>query len=143
MSDAIETVKRYAAAATESMPDDGSGASAEQRLAHLLKLVDPQIRISVAPSLPYGGVYVGHAGFLALGEQFGRTWEVVSTGAGGYADIGDGRVVGFYNPTFRSVATRRTASFSMVEILTVRDRRIAELTPYYSDTAELTAALRP
>jgi uncharacterized protein len=143
VSEAIEIVKRYAAAATESMPEDGSGTSAEQRLEKLLSLLDPQIRITVAASLPYGGEYLGHQGFLALGEQFGKTWQVLDNGAGGYADIGDGRVVGFYNPTFRSVATGRTVSFRVVEILTVKDGRIAELTPYYSDTAELVKAVTP
>jgi uncharacterized protein len=143
VSEAIETVKRYAAAATESMPEDGSGTSAEQRLQKLLDMLDPQIRISVAASLPYGGDYVGHKGFLALGEQFGKTWEVLDNGAGGYSDIGDGRVVGFYNPTFKSVATGRTVSFGIVEILTVKNGKIAELTPYYSDTVELVKAVTP
>jgi ketosteroid isomerase-like protein len=143
VSDAIETVKRYAAAATASMPEDGSGASAQERLANLLDMLDPEIRITVAASLPYGGEYVGHDGFLALGERFGKTWQVLDNGAGGYADLGDGRVVGFYKPTFRSVATGRTVSFGVVEILTVKDGRIAELTPYYSDSAVLVAAVTP
>jgi hypothetical protein len=143
VSDAIDLVKRYAAAATESMPDDGAGSNAEQRLARLLDLLDPDVRFSVAPSLPYGGEYVGHAGFLALGEQFGKTWQVIDNGAGGYADIGENRVVGFYNPTFKSVATGRTVSFGVVEIITVRDGRIAELIPYYSDTVELVKAVTP
>ena len=141
LSDAIDVVKRYAAAATESMPEDGSGVSAEQRLARLLEMLDPEIRISVTTSLPHGGVYVGHEGFLALGERFGKTWQVLDNGAAGYADIGDGRVVGFYNPTFKSVATGRTVSFSVVEILTVRNGKIAELTPYYSDTVALVQAV--
>lgn len=143
MSDAIETVKRYAAAATASMPEDGSGSSAEQRLGRLLDMLDPGIRISVPASLPYGGEYLGHRGFLALGEQFGKTWQVLDNGAGGYADLGDGRVVAFYSPTFRSVQTGRTVSYEVVEILTVRDGRIAELRPYYSDTVALVEALTP
>jgi hypothetical protein len=143
LSEAIEIVKRYAATATESMPDDGNGTSAEKRLEKLLDMLDPQVRITVAASLPYGGEYVGHPGFLALGEQFGKTWQVLDNGAAGYADIGDGRVVGFYNPKFKSVATGRTVSFGVVEILTVKEGRIAELTPYYSDTAALVAAVTP
>lgn len=141
MSEAIDVVKRYAAAATESMPEDGRGTSAEQRLQRLLDMLDPDIRITVAASLPYKGEYVGHQGFLALGEQFGKTWQVIDNGAAGYSDLGDGRVVGFYNPTFRSVATGRTVSFRVAEILTVRDGRIAELDPYYSDTVGLVEAL--
>lgn len=143
MSDAIDVVKRYAAAATESMPEHAGGGNAELRLQKLLDMLDPQVRIPVAPSLPYGGEYVGHQGFLALGEAFGKTWEVVDNGAAGYFDIGGGRVVALYNPTFRSVATGRTVSFRMIEILTVRNGRIAELLPYYSDTAELIHAVTP
>jgi ketosteroid isomerase-like protein len=141
MSEAIDVVKRYAAAATASMPEDGSGASPEQRLAKLLEMLDPGIRISVTPSLPHGGEYIGHEGFLALGEKFGKTWRVLDNGAAGYADIGDNRVVGFYDPTFESVLTGRTVSFRVVEILVIKDGKIAELTPYYSDTVGLVAAV--
>ena len=143
MSEAIDVVKRYAAAATASMPEDGSGTSAQERLQRLLDMLDPDIRISVAASVPYQGEYVGHGGFLALGEQFGKTWQVIDNGAAGYSDLGDGRVVGFYNPTFRSIATGRTVTVGVVEILTVRDGRIAELKPYYSDTVGLVEALTP
>ena len=62
-------------------------------------------------------------GFLALGEQFGKTWQVIDNGAAGYSDLGDGSVVGFYNPTFRSVQTGRTVSFRVVEILSVETER--------------------
>lgn len=141
MSDAIDVVRRYAAAATDSMPEREGGGSAEQRLQKLLDMLDPQVRIAVAGSLPYGGEYVGHSGFLALAEAFGKTWEVVDNGSAGYFDIGGGRVVALYAPTFRSVATGRAVSFRMVEVLTVRNGRIAELLPYYSDTAELIRAL--
>jgi len=143
VSEAIEVVKRYAATATRSMPDDGSGKSAEQRLAKLLELLDPEVRFSVPKSLPYGGEYVGHAGFLALGEGFGKTWQVLDNGAAGYTDLGENRVLGLYNPTFKSVVTGRTVSFRVCEILSVKDGRIAQLTPYYSDTVELVNAVTP
>jgi uncharacterized protein len=141
VSDAIEVVRRYAAMATHSLPEDGAGTSAEQRLANLLEMVDPQVRIPVAASLPYGGEHVGHQGFLELGEKFGKTWDVIDSGSAGYADIGDDRVVAFYSPAFKSVATGRVVSFRMVEILTVRNGKIAEVVPYYFDTAELLQAI--
>jgi ketosteroid isomerase-like protein len=141
VSEAIEIVMRYAATATDSLPEDKGGTSAEKRLEKLFDMLDPQVRIPVAASLPYGGEHVGHQGFLELGESFGKTWDVIDNGAGGYADIGDGRVVAFYNPTFKSVATGRIVSFHMVEILTVKNGKIVELIPYYFDTAELVQAI--
>jgi ketosteroid isomerase-like protein len=141
VSKAIDVVRRYAAMATDSMPQDEAGTSAERRLEKLLEMLDPQLRIPVAASLPYGGEHVGHRGFLELGEKFGQTWEVIDNGSNGYAEVGDDRVIGFYNPTFKSVATGRVVSFRMVEVVTVRNGKIVELVPYYFDSAELVKAI--
>lgn len=134
VADAIEVVRKFGALMTRDLSDDGS--SPEQRLAQIMELVHPDIRLPVAGSLPYGGMHIGHEGFLEMGGEFAKTWVVVETGAEIVA-LDDGRVAVFYNPLFESVQTGRRVRFKMVEFLTVKDGKIAELVPYYFDTVEL------
>jgi len=143
VSEALETVKRFGELMIQDLPEGEAGSSPEERFQQIMDMLHPEIRIPVAESLPYGGEHVGHEGFMKMGEGFAETWDIIDGGAGGYADIGDGRVLAFYNPTFQSRATGRSVSFQMVEILTVRDGKIAELVPYYFDTVELVKTFTP
>jgi ketosteroid isomerase-like protein len=134
MSEALEVVKKFGQLMTRDLSDDGS--TPEQRLAQIMELVHPDIKMPVAGSLPYGGMHIGHDGFLEMGADFAKTWVIIETGVE-YVGMDDGRVAVFYNPTFESVETGRRVTFKMVEILVVKDGKIAELVPYYFDTVEL------
>jgi ketosteroid isomerase-like protein len=141
MSEALEIVSRFGALMTNNLPGDASPASAEERLAEIMDMLHPEFELPVASSLPYGGEHTGHDGFLAMGGEFAKTWNIIDNSGAEFAEAGDGRVVAFYAPTFQSLETGRTVSFKMVEVLTVRDGKIASLVPYYFDTVELLKAL--
>ena len=143
MSEALDVVKRFGALMIADLPEGEGGSSPEERWQQILDMLDPEVKIPVPASLPYGGDHVGREGFMKMGEGFAQTWNIVDGGVGGYADIGDGRVLAFYYPTFESRATGRSVSFKQVEILTVRDGKIVELIPYCFDTAELVKTFTP
>jgi ketosteroid isomerase-like protein len=132
----LETVRRFGALMTNNLPDDDS-SSQEERFAEILEMLHPDFEIPVARSLPYGGDHKGIDGFLAMGGKFAETWNIIENPNPEFIDAGDDRVIALYTPTFESLATGRRVSFEMVEILTVRDGKIAKLVPYYFDTMEL------
>jgi uncharacterized protein len=143
VSEALEVVKRFGELMTRDLSEGDEPQTPEERLQEILAMLDPEVRMPVAESLPYGGDHVGIDGFLKMGEMFGKTWKILDGGSDGYADLGNNRVLAFYDPTFQSVVTGRSVSFRMVEILTVRAGRIAELIPYYFDTDELVKTITP
>ncbi len=143
MSEAFEVVKRFGALMVDNLPEGEGGATAEERFAQILEMLDPDIRIPVPASLPYGGEHIGREEFLKMGEGFGQTWNIIDGGVGAPVDLGDGRVLAFFSPTFESLATGRRISFQQVEILTVRNGKIAELVPYCFDTAALVKTFTP
>ncbi len=134
MSEAVDVVLKFGSLMTRDLSDDGT--TPEQRLAEIMELVHDEIRLPVAGSLPYGGMHTGHEGFLTMGGDFAKTWVIVENNTE-ITGMDDGRVAVFYNPTFESVETGRRVTFKMVEIITVKDGKIAELVPYYFDTVEL------
>jgi ketosteroid isomerase-like protein len=139
MSEALEVVKRFEALMVQRLQEDGM--SAEERSRRILELLDPEVVFRVTPSLPHGGDHVGHEGFRRLGERFTEAWHLVSGGNHEYHPIGDDRVVVFTNPSvFQSRATGETVSFRMVELVTVKNGRIVEFIPFYTDTVALNRA---
>src|SRR5437667_3813340 len=117
MSEAIEVCKRFGQLML-------TAADSPEHFQQMLDLLDPDVRIPVAASLPYGGDHVGPEGFLKMGEGFAKTWNVVDGGTFEYSDAGNGRVLLEVNPTFQSREAGRTVPFRMVEVLTVRDGKI-------------------
>jgi uncharacterized protein len=143
VSEALEVVKQFGALMIQDLPKGDAESSPEERLQQILDMLDAEVSIPVPAALPYGGEHRGHEGFLEMGQGFAQTWNIVDGGVGGYADLGDGRVLAFYNPVFESRATGRSVSFKQVEVLTVRDGKIVELVPYCFDTAELVKTFTP
>jgi ketosteroid isomerase-like protein len=140
VSEAFDVVQRFQSLMVHNLSED-EAQTPEHRLAQIAAMLAPDVVFRVAESLPYGGVFVGVDGFLAMGERFGQTWEILDGGRFHHVDAGDGLVIASVDPTFRSCATGRTVSFQMVEFITVRDGRISELVPYYFDLVPLLEAI--
>jgi ketosteroid isomerase-like protein len=106
----------------------------------VLALLDEDIVVHEAASLPYGGDHHGHDGFLTLAETFNGVWEMTSPLDLTFLDAGDTTVVVLVRYDVVARATGRPLTLDHVEIYTVRDGRIADLEVYYRDTAAMLEA---
>ncbi|MCM6774388.1 nuclear transport factor 2 family protein [Nocardia sp. CDC159] len=92
-----------------------------------------------ADSLPYGGIWRGHAGmekfFLAMSD----TWEKFELAEQRYLSE-SGPLVMLTRVRARARATGRELEFPILQTITVVDGRISEVRPFYWDTAAIAAA---
>ncbi|MFJ3921561.1 nuclear transport factor 2 family protein [Streptomyces sp. NPDC090022] len=97
-----------------------------------LELIDPELVIHEAESLPYPGDFHGPAGFVQLAEKvFGLADLSISDVR--LLEDGD-TVVSRSRATFTARATGRVLETEVVELYTFRDGRIADIDAFYKDT---------
>jgi ketosteroid isomerase-like protein len=106
----------------------------------VMALVDEDIVVHEAQSLPYPGDHRGHDGFLRLTDAFNRVWEISSPLDLTFLDAGDTRVVVLVGFDVVARATGRPLRLELAEIYTVRDGKITDLDIYYRDTAAIVEA---
>jgi ketosteroid isomerase-like protein len=106
----------------------------------VMSLVDEDVVVHEAASLPYPGDHHGHDGFLRLVGAFNRVWEITSPLDLTFLDAGDERVVVIVGYDVVARATGTPLRLGMVEVYTVRDGRIVDLDIYYRDTAAVVEA---
>jgi ketosteroid isomerase-like protein len=136
----VEIVRRFEEMMVPSLEQEDA-AAARRRLEEILELLDPEVVFSPTTSIPgHGGTWVGHDGFVQMGEAFNRTWELPEGVQFEYLDAGDDKVVIIASFPLVNKETRQATHVDMVEIVTVRDGRITELVPYYYDTVRIVAA---
>lgn len=99
----------------------------------VLELLAPDVRFRVGPSLPHAGEWTGHDGFLRMIGLVGAARRVTDPSFT-YLDAGDEHVVVLIAFDHEVVATGERGVTRMVEVITVRDDKIASLDPYYDDT---------
>jgi hypothetical protein len=130
----VELVRRF----QESM--ELARSSVEDPYREVLELLDPEIVIRVAASLPHGGEWVGHAGFLAMEKAIVGARRVIGEAMFTYLDAGEDHVVVLIEFMHEVHHSAQVARIRMVEIITVRNGRIATLDPYYEDTVPFARA---
>ncbi len=115
-------------------------AAAHQDEAALLATVATDGFIDVPASLPYGGLHRGHDGFRAALAGFAAAWRNVRSMELSYA-LSGGQVVSLSRMTATAVPTGRPVDMRVAETFRVIGGKIAEVRPYYFDTAALLQAL--
>lgn len=107
----------------------------------VLELLDPAISVPVCPSLPHGGHWVGHDGYLKMIDQVTK-WRKTSGGrrSSRILDAGDDHVLLVITFESQSVKTGRGFPIRMVELYTLRSGKITELVPYDWDIAPMLGA---
>jgi ketosteroid isomerase-like protein len=99
-------------------------------------LIDPNVRLVEAKSLPYGGVHVGLDAFMKVLYGFYEYWKdgkVVVKNL-----IADGEwCVAMTELTAVSAKSGIAFTTQLAEVHRVRDGRIIESLPFYFDTKEL------
>jgi ketosteroid isomerase-like protein len=106
----------------------------------ILALLDPNIVVRVARSLPHGGEWVGQDGFVEMMNASIGARRLTDAPSITYIDGGGDYVIcliSFHHEVHHSAAAEE---IRMVEVFTVRDGKIASLDPYYEDTVPFAAS---
>src|SRR4051794_24716406 len=122
--DNVEVVKRFESMMVPSLDDDDPQA-AEKGFQEILQLLHPDVAFHATKSIPHGGDYIGYDSFRNMSEQFRELWELVGGVELEYVDGGGDRVFTLASFTMQSRHTGRRVPVQMVEVVTVRDGKIA------------------
>jgi ketosteroid isomerase-like protein len=99
----------------------------------------PDVVLHQASGLPYGGTWRGHEGLEQFFLAMSATWESFAITEQRFLTT-SGPAVVLSQVEARAAATGRELSFPILQTLEVRDGQIAEIRPYYWDTAAIAAA---
>ncbi|MFF1697073.1 nuclear transport factor 2 family protein [Streptomyces sp. NPDC058257] len=99
----------------------------------------PDVVLRQAETLPYGGSWHGHDGMTRFFLAMSETWETFEIGEQEFLATGETAVV-HTQVRARARATGRELAFPVLQTITVRGGRIAEVRPFYWDTAAIVAA---
>ena len=110
-------------------------------MAALEAMVTEDIRIQQAPSLPFGGVYVGWAGYLDVTDKlFGKMrkvhLELIETWDGPQCSL-----IAHFILNSVSKRTQEDISMPLLEKWEFKDEKVAAITPFYYDTHLLSTQL--
>jgi uncharacterized protein len=100
----------------------------------MLAVVDSDAVLEEANSLPYAGVYRGHAAWRNLSAEFYATWQDSVNTIDSIADVGP-YVVSLIRWRATSRHTGRTIEIPLAEFFWVVEGKITRLLPFYWDTA--------
>ena len=110
-------------------------------MAALEAMVTEDLRIEQAESLPFGGVYLGWAGYLDVTEQlFGRMRKVHLE----LIDVWDGTQCSLVVRFMLNAISKRTQekiSMPLLEIWEFEGNKVSAITPFYRDTHLLSELL--
>ncbi|MEV6561002.1 nuclear transport factor 2 family protein [Nocardia sp. NPDC051756] len=92
-----------------------------------------------ADGLPYGGTWRGHDGMEQFFRAMARTWASFDLLDQSFLATGETAVV-HTRVHARARATGRELTFPILQTITIAHGRIAEVHPFYWDTAAIAAA---
>jgi ketosteroid isomerase-like protein len=127
------------AAEVEYLAAGGPGTASFDPLAPFFA---PDVVLHQAESLPYGGIWRGHNGMERFFVAMSRAWEEFEIVEQEFLST-SGTAVVLTQVHARARATGRELDFPILQTIRVVDERIAEVRPFYWDTAEIAAACRP
>lgn len=102
----------------------------------------PDVVMHQAEALPYGGTWRGHDGMTRFFLAMADAWESFEIGEQDFLVTGETAIV-HTQVRARARATGRELAFPVLQRIAVRGGRIAEVRPFYWDTAAIVAATTP
>jgi ketosteroid isomerase-like protein len=106
-------------------------------LDNLFASLHPEVVVSEAASLPFGGTYHGIAGVQELfGKMFAAWEDGLQIAKEGLFDAGD-QVVAILRLNGRARATGTPCEMQLAELWTLRDGKVIALKPFYWDAGEI------
>ena len=127
------------AAEVEYLAAGGPGTASFDTLAPFFA---SDVVLHQAESLPYGGIWRGHDGMERFFAAMSQAWEEFEIVEQEFLST-SGTAVVLTQVHARARATGRELDFPILQTIRVVDGRIAEVRPFYWDTAEIAAACRP
>jgi ketosteroid isomerase-like protein len=127
------------AAESEYLAAGGPGTATFGPLAPFFS---PEVVLHQATGLPYGGVWRGHGGMERFFLAMSRTWETFEMVGQQFLATTSPLVV-LTHVHARARATGRELDFPILQTITVENRRITEIRPFYWDTAAIADASPP
>ncbi|MBH5335588.1 nuclear transport factor 2 family protein [Streptomyces pactum] len=119
-----------------------AGGPGKAHFALLAPYFAPDVVLHQADALPYGGVWRGHDGLQRFFLAMSGTWESFAMVEQRFLAVGDPVVV-LTQVRARVRATGRELGFPILQTIGFRDGRIAEVRPFYWDTAAIARACTP
>jgi hypothetical protein len=115
-------------------------AAAANDQAAMAAILDPEVVVTEAESLPFGGRHVGFAAFQALVRRVYLLWR--DTRVDVERLIGDGEyVVVLATMHARSKADGAALSMPIAEVWRLEHGRVKEIRPFYFDTRKFVGVL--
>ncbi|WP_405621293.1 nuclear transport factor 2 family protein [Streptomyces sp. NBC_01511] len=119
-----------------------AGGPGEATFDVLAPFFAPDVVLWQADALPYGGIWRGHAGMERFFLAMAGVWDSFDLVEQRFLATGETSVV-HTDIHARARATGRELRFPILQTITVTDGRIAEVRPFYWDTAAVAAACAP
>ncbi|MEV3984385.1 nuclear transport factor 2 family protein [Nonomuraea sp. NPDC049758] len=119
-----------------------AGGFGKADFGELAECLDPEVVMYQADSLPYGGTWRGPSGIEQFMAAMSEAWQSLEFLEQKYV-VDGGSVVVWNRGILRARATGRALETSVMQLMTIRNDRIAEIHPFYLDTSAVLHALRP
>jgi uncharacterized protein len=100
-------------------------------------MLHPDLVITEAPGLPYGGTFHGAAGWRALNRAVAAAWGAMQVDVTEILGETADTLVVLMTLSGTAQATGKSFTTSILEIWRFTDGRISAITPYYWDTHHL------
>jgi ketosteroid isomerase-like protein len=126
------------AAESEYLAAGGPGIAS---FATLAPYFATDVELHQADALPYGGIWRGHDGMEQFFIAMSQTWEVFEMVEQEFLST-TGTAVVLTQVHARARATGRELDFPILQTIRVVSGRIADVRPFYWDTAAISAACR-
>ncbi|MFC8537550.1 nuclear transport factor 2 family protein [Streptomyces sp. NPDC057249] len=135
-TESVAVLTRMYAAEAEYLAAGGPGKASFDLLAPFFA---PDVELHQAEALPYGGIWRGHHGMTQFFLAMAEAWESFEMVEQEFLATGETAVV-LTQIRARARATGRELSFPLLQAITVKDRRITEVRPFYWDTRAIADA---
>jgi len=139
VNETLSVLRGMYAAESEYLAAGGPGTASFDTLAPFFAA---DVVLHQAESLPYGGIWRGHDGMERFFAAMSQAWEEFEMVEQEFLST-SGTAVVLTQVHARARATGRELDFPILQTIRVVDGRIAEVRPFYWDTAEIAAACRP
>jgi ketosteroid isomerase-like protein len=116
-----------------------AGGPGEASFDMLAPFFTPDVELHQADTLPYGGTWRGHDGMERFFLAMSRAWEAFDMVDQRYLST-SGTAVVLTQVHARARATGQELRFPILQTIRVLDGRIAEVRPFYWDTAAIATA---
>jgi ketosteroid isomerase-like protein len=117
-----------------------AGGPGKADFAPMAACLTPEVTMYQAESLPYGGIYEGPEGIERFMAAMSSAWSALEFLEQRFVIEGDAAVV-YNHGRLTARSTGKVLETSVMQLIVIHEGLIAEIRPFYLDTAAVVAAL--